>query len=192
MRKAMLLLLLVLCVSSLMASAEDHDFRNVNWGMSEEEVKANETATWVMKIKEGVIAYKTKIAGFDAALYYEFVNDQLVNACYMFDIQHTNENDYIDDYEKLKTLLTKKYGSPISNDDMIWKDTLYQNKQDEYGFAVSIGHLVYLTKWETEDTLIDLHLSGDNYKIYLFISYTSKNLKYLLEKKQEEENMSGL
>lgn len=52
--------------------------------------------------------------------------------------------------------------------------------------AISAGHLRYITEWHLSLTEIQLVLTGDNYKITLWIEYIGKAFKDL-EKKTIEK-----
>ena len=92
----------------MMALAQT-DFRNVNWGMSKEQVKKLETAVFISNEKT-YIMYSTTVNGFDCILMYIFTEDnKLSGARYSFEQKHTNNNSFIDDYTSLKSLLTTKY-----------------------------------------------------------------------------------
>ena len=103
---------------------------------------------------------------------------------------HTNKNFYINDYEELKEILTKKYGKP-KKDEKIWDNELYKDDRSSWGLAVSVGHLAYGASWETSTTEIVLRLSGDNYKISLILAYDSKELKEWANKIKEEKAKSN-
>jgi len=95
-----------------------------------------------------------------------------------------NENEYINDYDKLKELLIKKYGEP-KEDKKYWYNDSHQDDYQERGRAISIGHLAYQSGWELDNTEIYLMLKGDNDKIYLGIIYKNKNT-------QKEEKLDNL
>jgi len=149
------------------SGSEKYDFRKTNWGMSKEQVKATENKKPNLE-EDNVLAYKVKINGDDYFCAYSFLKDKLHNAGYAIAEKHTNRNLYIDDYKKLKELLIKQYGRPLT-DRTTWD-------RSEWGFAVSLGHLSYGATWETSATYITLGLNGDNYKINLLLAYDSKEL----------------
>ena len=104
--------------------------------------------------------------------------------------KHTNKNLYINDYESLKEILTKKYGKP-EIDKVIWKNDLFKSAKQDWGTAISIGHLEYFSSWETPTTYINLGLNGDNYKISLTLGYESRELKEWSDKILEERAKSN-
>lgn len=86
---------------------------------------------------------------------------------------HTNDNDYISDYESINEALKSLYGEP-DGEFIDWKNDLYKNDPQQYGFAVSAGHLVYGARWTANDGSIVIHmLSGDNFEISHDLDYIS-------------------
>jgi len=194
MKKNVFILLIISCIlviftSILFAEEIKYDFRKTNWGMSREQVKATEDKKPDLE-DDTLIAYKVKIDAKDFVCAYNFLEDKLYHSGYCFVGEHTNENLYINDYEELKETLTKKYGKP-KTEKVIWKNDLYKNDKSEWGFAISLGDLVYVAQWETSTTIIGLYLSGDNYEIGLNLFYDSKELKEWANKIKEEKAKSN-
>lgn len=165
-------------------------FRNTHWGMSREEVKNSEDLELVRE-QEDVLMYQTNLSGFKAFIGYIFTNNKLTRAKYLITETHSNENDHISDYNDLNDLLEKKYGEPIEKDKH-WKDDLYKDDYSDWGFAVSLGHLAYFTKWETESSYIVHALSGENYEISHQIEYGGKEYMDYEQKIKEEKTMDEL
>ena len=151
------------------------DFRKTNWGMNKEQVKKTEKGK-IVEEDENILTYQGNVAGLDCFVVYIFAEGKLVRAKYVFTETHSNKNDYILDYNKLKEILIKKYGKPIE-DSQLWRNDLYKDDYQNWGFAVSLGHLVYFALWETPSTSIAMMLDGENYEINLQIEYLSKELK---------------
>jgi predicted RND superfamily exporter protein len=196
MKKKFLLSILVLIfmLFCLSGYSQENDFRKTNWGMTKEEVKSTENNKIIdedLGSTEEVIVYKDQISSFDCFIGYIFVKNKLASAGYYINEEHSNKNVYIDDYEKLKDLLSKKYGNPI-RDDVIWRDDLYKEDKSEWGLAISIGDLAYKALWETPTTEIELLLSGDNYNIELGIKYVSKELKDWANEIVKEDTLQDL
>ena len=162
------------------------DFRNVNWGMSKEQVRKHESAEFIGD--ENKIMYNTIVNGFDCYLFYYFLDDNKLNdASYVFKQKHTNNNDFIDDYKSLKSILSTKYGE--GSEDIDWKNDLFKNNFEDYGTAISIGHLKYSSTWKNEKTIINLELSGENYKIALVVDYFAKEFIQSSIKSTKEKNL---
>jgi hypothetical protein len=196
MNKKILLLITVLIFifPCLSVHSQENDFRKTNWGMTKEDVKSTENKDIIDEVldaTEEVIVYKDQISSFDCFIGYIFVKNKLASAGYYINEEHSNKNAYIDDYEKLKDLLSKKYGDPI-NDDVVWRDDFYKKDKSDWGLAISIGDLIYKSFWETPTTEIELLLSGDNYNIELGIKYTSKELKDWAKDVVKEDTLQNL
>ncbi|HUU87940.1 MAG TPA: hypothetical protein VMX17_09315 [Candidatus Glassbacteria bacterium] len=162
-----------------------YDFRKTTWGMSKIQVKKTEKGK-IIKEDEKLLAYQGKVGGLDCFILYILAEGKLVRAKYVFTKTHSNENDYIIDFNTLKETLTKKYDKPVE-DTQIWKNDLYKDDYQHWGIAISMGHLVYFASWETLRTNISLMLHGENYKIDLEIEYQSKKLKKLEQKAEEKK-----
>lgn len=159
-------------------------FRNATWGMSKEEVEKVEVEDKISDDGKSLL-YSTQVNNLNAALLYRFVDNQLVRTGYVIEENYTNENQYIYDFDDLKKALSEKYGNPIS-DDVIWHSDLYKDDVDEWGFAVSLGDLEYIAKWDTGETDITLRLFGNNYDINLLIVYVGKETIYLIEEEKSK------
>lgn len=163
-------------------------FRTSDWGTSISGVKTNEKLEVVDESKT-FLAYETTISGIEMIVGYLFTENKLTTGRYLATEEHSNKNDYINDYNTLKDLLVKKYGKP-KKDKKIWKNDLYQDDYSQWGFAVSLGHLLYYSTWETEKSEITVMLSGENYKTQLMIEYESVELKEFKEKANEKKNLN--
>mgnify|MGYP001081421307 CR=1 FL=1 len=171
---------------TILAKEQVYDFRKTNWGMSKEQIKATEDKKPDFEA-DTMLGYDITISEKDFACIYSFLEDKLYNSGYFFTGGHANKNLYIDDYKELKEILTKKYGKPKTDIPGLWKNDLYKDDRSHWGMAISVGHLAYGALWETSTTKIDLMLSGDNYKIKLVLSYTSKELEEWVKQIKEKE-----
>ncbi|TFB09863.1 hypothetical protein E3V36_05550 [Candidatus Marinimicrobia bacterium MT.SAG.2] len=168
------------------SNQSDKHFRNATWGESPNIIINNETSEYIEGAStEDQKVFSDNISGVPMWIAYHFIQDKLTNARYMSSAEHTNKNDHLNEFEFLKKNLIQKYGVP-KRDETLWLDDLFRDKHSKWGLAVSVGQLAYLVMWETDDTEIYLTLSGDNYKIKLLISYSSKKLKYLSDEKKKK------
>ena len=165
---------------------EKYHFRKTRWGMSRKQVTAVEKAEFSTSTEDRLI-YQGSVNGLVCGIYYIFIKNQLVSTGYMFLEDHSNENDYINDFKSIKKILTKKYGSP-KHDIESWDNELFKDDSAKWGFAVSVGHLSYLSSWETNETEINLGLNGDNFEVGHVLSYDSKFFKKTVEAEAEEED----
>lgn len=189
-KKIIIALLLLFIILPHTVLAEDYDFRNTNWGMSKEEVVEIETAEYAGEDGD-LLFYTDDVAGLDTILFYEYLDNKLVSGGYVFDENYINQNNHIDDYKKVKELLAKKYGEPVI-DRQRWLNDLYKGDTQNYGTALSVGHLAYMSKWEAESTDITMMLRGENFEVNLTLYYKSKEYSSVKEKADEEEDMEGL
>lgn len=164
----------------------EHDFRNANWGMSKFEIKEIENSTLKEDSDYGLI-YSGSVGIHEASIFYRFTNGKLSTGAYFFDAKHTNKNKCIDDYDSINRILKNKYGTPIS-EETTWLNDLYKDDYSEWGFAVSLGHLKYVTVWELGETDIIHSLDGDNYSINHSIVYFDANNQELNEEHEKQQS----
>jgi hypothetical protein len=174
--------------------ARQEDFRGAKWGMSPAQVRETERKKPDDESQTGAkmnLYYHDTISGLPSDVLYIFAYDELVRAKYLLRVKHSNDNEYIRDYDKLSEALMEKYGSPKSKD-VVWKNDLYKEDPQHWGIAVALGHAVFYTTWETSATVIFLYLDGDNFKIDFGIEYASKALKSLEDKADKEKERGKL
>lgn len=169
--------------------ADEHAFRKTKWGMSIAQVKSSEPLE-VVEENENLLGYKTIVIGKDVFVVYFFVDNKLVRSRYVLAESHTNKNDFIKDYNDFKEILIKKYGQP-KKDQSLWKNDLYKDDYSDWGTAISLGHLIYFSGWETQDTEIHNVLLGENYDISCIIEYSSKELNEIEKKAQEKKALES-
>ena len=187
-------ILFFISLSQFSVAEDNYDFRKATWGMKKEQVIASDnskplhvgpTNTFDIALYEG------SVAGLKTEYGYTFVDDILVIGGYTFKEKHSNKNKHIDDFRKLKEILERKYGKHVKFDS-VWSNDLYRNNTENYGLAISIGHLALSTKWETDRTIILLILNGDNYDLNLNLFYTSKAHLDLINKTSNKSDEEGL
>jgi hypothetical protein len=170
---------------------QGYDFREAKWGFSKNEVLESEKLTAIVD-KDNIVGYESLIADLKCLIGYVFTDEKLTRARYVIQETHTNKSDYINDYKTLKSLLIKKYGATVYDNDQKWFNDLYKDDYQQWGFAISLGHLSYSSSWQTPKTNIDLILSGDNYEINLVIEYTSTQFEEVEKKRKEKEVLDKL
>lgn len=158
-----------------------YTFRKTKWGMTNQEVQKSEEEATFVKNSGDTLIYEGTVAGLYSYIAYNFIKGKLVWTKCLITERHSNKNDYIGDYDRIKKMLTKKYGKP-SKDEHYWRDDLYRNDFEHLGFAISLGHLVYYATWQTSETDVYLGLTGDNGQVELAVEYQSRSLKELSRK----------
>lgn len=155
----------------LTVSARAQDFREISWGMTVEKVKEIEDGK-ILDENASMFVYAVNLAGHDALLFYRHKNNLVYGGGYSFQARHSDENEYITDYQELKALLIDQYGAPDS-DEMLWKNDLYKDDLAHRGRAVGQGDLVYWADWDAGNTKIELALHGKNDLHVLAMNYAS-------------------
>ncbi|MEX0829474.1 MAG: hypothetical protein WD032_04465 [Nitrospirales bacterium] len=191
------------------AQPKTFERRSTDWGMSVHDVKENEPiqSSWelqapVLADLEQRVAYHTQIEGIEAALTYTFYQDHLGQAKYVFNPQHEDAADYVQDFHTLKDWISQSYGEPNSAQE-IWLDTLYQYDKSLWGQALKRGHLVMVAEWKNPGTDIVLVLDGGDDTVGLVadfssttfvvpVSFDSQNSEQNIEKVMEETTIQEL
>ena len=176
-------------LAAVLISAQEFDFRGTSWGMTAAQVLGSESNE-PHELTTEELAYSVEVAELKAYAVYSFIDDTLESAGYIFVEEHSNDNMYIKDYEKVKSILIRKYGEP-SEDALRWSNDLYKDREDDYGFAISAGHLTMIATWHVDRTTIALALSGDNYEISHVVLYVSIAHSDLRERKKQQEEESA-
>jgi hypothetical protein len=116
-----------------------------------------------------------------------FSQNQLAGSSYQIDENYLNSKHFITSYRKFKAALTRKYG-PAKVDQTNWQNDTLRYSSSKTGLALSLGHVQYLSLWETPNTTISCSLKEENYYILSSVVYRSK--EFLLpqpESKIEDE-----
>jgi len=167
-------------------------FRSTRWGMSKEQVVGIEGKPNHLENSEGLdfIQYPQRILNMDCMIGYVFVENKLAKARYSFLGKRGDENQYIEEYDKIKEILIKIYGKP-SNEWAVWHDPQYKNDHSSWELAVCQGHLELNSKWTDAETEILLHLSGGKNRLSLEVDYSG--LEYIdLAKKAQARSLFDL
>ncbi len=175
---------------------EKYDFRKIRWGMTVEEVKKEEEGLYKCGESKNALflCKKLRLLGLDTELVYTFIFEELHQGRYEFQVKHSYENAYIDDFNKVQKALEKKYGPPAKGPKYYWKNRLYESDESKHGFAVSIGHLELLYDWDypspphpEKTTMINHSLWGDNYKMKHMVIYYSPDYDEMEEKAKQSQ-----
>lgn len=161
-------ILVMLCIAVPAVAA---DFRQADWGMSLKKVKKTEKEKPIIRTDD-LLVYEGSLNALDVRIEYRFLDGQLAGGRYDIVERHWARNDYIASFETFKKLLTKKYGEP-AQDEVIWNNAMYRNSPPNWGLAVSMGHLSYLTAWDLPGTRVEMTLAGDDLDIKHEILYGS-------------------
>ncbi|HEX2953613.1 MAG TPA: hypothetical protein VHR47_06480 [Bacillota bacterium] len=162
-------MLLLMGPAVISAGSNRPELRNMSWGMTLKEVKQAENLSLTYEEKDALV-YNTELVGFPCSLLYFFQKDSLYRGGYAFTQTHANATDFIGDYGRVKNYLKQQYGEPKS-DEVIWKDSRYQEDPSQWGLALKTGGLELCSRWEKEGTEILLLLSGDKDGLNFMLVY---------------------
>lgn len=150
------------------------DFRDASWGMSLEEVIALHGEQLPADRRQGRIAYDGKLAGLDVLIYYRFdETGVLAEAGYEVLTDEEDGAAAIDAYDKLNTLLRRKY-QDAQTPQLSWTNRVFEPKPQQWGRAVLIGHLTYDWRYAAERTAITHQLSGNRRMIKHLLRYEAQ------------------
>jgi hypothetical protein len=166
------------------------DFRKMSWGMGMEEISALEPLA-SREAGADTLFLEGQIIGLSCLIVYSFAMGRLVSGRYVFTVEHSNLNHFISDYERLKDSLAKKYGRAV-DDGPYWSNDLFQDSRQEWGTALSVGHVVYFCEWSTPKTKLLLMLRGDNHEINFSLNYSSTKYAHLEEEQAEAQAFEDL
>lgn len=164
-------------------------FLKATWGMTKHQVKNIEKNT-LLEEKDDILLYRGEVLSLDTYMGYIFANDRLVKSKWVIEQVFSDKNDYIESYHSLKDALIQQYGEPIK-DEQPWRNDLYANEHQHWGFAISLGHMFYFSNWDSSETDVKLLLKGENFKIKLSISFTGKNLRFAGDDKENIQDLSA-
>ncbi|RKD88335.1 hypothetical protein [Mangrovibacterium diazotrophicum] len=168
MKNIFLSLLLILQIPG---NSSTQDFRNVSFGMSKVEVKTAESADLIAD-QDNMIVYSDQIASIDVSVVYVFTDGLLTEGMLVSAEKYSNSNQYYEDYLRLKSLLSEKYGKAVNNEN--WNNTQYKESPANIGTALSLGQVSFLSKWEDDPRIkVSLLLQGKNHKVNLIVKYTN-------------------
>jgi len=171
----------------------DYDFRKVYRWMSPQQVKKAEDDFKYYDSEEWLMSYRWTLNGQEVDLIYKFIDNKLVSTYYMLNEEHTNYNEYIDDYKNLETMLSWKYWKNSSkNSKWVRLNNLFKDDYASWWMAISIWHLKYLSSRENKKTKINLFLRWDNYKIDLAIIYVGKEFENMVNEDSNKNSAIGL
>lgn len=165
-------------------------FRNTSWGDSKLVVRNCENSIFQDE-DPNTLWYSGQIGGHPCVILYLFVEDKLVRAKYILQEDHSNLNRHIDSFFDIKSNLEKKYGK-ATTDDVVWHNDLYQKDQQEWGFAISLGHLTCYSEWNAGETLVNIAMDGENHSVMVSVEYISKALVHLEQAMIEQSVLADL
>ena len=167
------------------------NFRNTHWGMNRAQVVRIEGRP-VHHDRSGgldIIQYPQKILNMDCMIGYVFAHNKLAKAKYSFLANFEDKNRYIQSYEKIRDILTQKYGKPEA-EKAYWQDKQYQNDRSNWGLALSRGHFEIRSHWKDSETEIQLRVYGGRDRIFLVVLYSGLEYVDLTKQVRAQSQLS--
>ena len=169
-----ILLTVILCfslVSCGQQAEKPHDFRNVDWGMSQKKV-ADAEGTDYLYADESLMYFAGEMLGQPVEIYYEFEDDKVFSAECKYVIQDGMIlSDCIDNYVSLREQLIELYGEPNEEDYHVWKSEEDRETygQDKEQLPIHYQVLTYYNSWNTDTCFMELSLDYNNLQIGLIL-----------------------
>jgi len=147
----------------------EFDFRRTRWGMSKEEVMANEPGEPIFNT-ENSVEYRVFIDELQTQTNYKFYNDKLIRAGYYFPKRYEDKNEYIKNYNTIKEMIIESKGSPMI-DKEVQLDPSAKIDLENKGQEVCDGKLIYGAQWYYPGSNIQLVLLGEDSECHLTVVY---------------------
>lgn len=170
-----ILTFLLILTAAGAVQAAGTDFRSAYWGMTRSQVMETEPRKPLTE-GDAVLTYQDTLSGIPVEAVYVFHPWQhyLTQGLYIIREDSTQAGNYIPAYQKLYSLLRKKFGDPVDEN-----TPTGQRRQGDAGrrktsrrMADSLG---FVSRWQTKDTIITLELKHAPEAPPLTISYMSTN-----------------
>ena len=147
-------------------------FRGRSWGDPVKVIQSREPAALLGEYSDQYVDsldYEAvRIAGLDMLIGYAFIDGQLSAGYYTADKAYAEYQNAISDFHCLNDLLRQRYGEP-QREDIIWTNHQLRHDFRTWGCAVALGHLTYITDYDSKDAGISVILSSVNGTVTLMI-----------------------
>ncbi|MCX8160017.1 MAG: hypothetical protein N3G18_03685 [Candidatus Saccharicenans sp.] len=111
-----------------------------------------------------VLQYQRDIMNRRCLVEYVFIRNELTATRFFMMDTFTDNNYYITDFVKAKNYLVQRFGLPV-DDQTIWHDSTYQERQELWGRALGSGLLEFRSSWVVGDTEVELVLTGSDNRV---------------------------
>ncbi|RYZ17073.1 MAG: hypothetical protein EOO70_02955 [Myxococcaceae bacterium] len=148
-------------------------YQQARWGMSLVELK--KLYPGAGHVEASGIALNGKTAGLETVTVFRLVGDKLVLVIVTETENRSSAAADLQDYERLKRLLTRRYGEPL-NEEEAWSSDLFRGDPARRANAIKMKTLVLKTTWMTGETMIILEAEGEAFGIKSSVSYLSARL----------------
>jgi len=148
--------------------------KTIEWGMKSGDLARLLGNPSRVRSQEGtkIFCYQRRVMGRGCRIEHVFRRDHLIKTRYIFLDEYPQQTRYIEEYLRLNAEFSQRYGEP-EEEKKLWHDPVLKNNPQEWGQAISLGHLSYQTRWQLSSTEIVLSLAGSKSQIMLELLYSS-------------------
>ncbi len=133
-----------------------------------------------------VLYYQRDLMDYMAYLQFIFNDNSLIQIHIELWQIAGSKNKPLRDYEQIKTCLSTNFGSPFE-DIVHWQNPTFRYDELSWGYAVSLGHLIYQTRWINQGVELGLRLRGENKKNWLEVEGTQINYQEIAKKVSRDD-----
>lgn len=164
-------------------------FQSAKWGMTVAEVR--KAIPKAQLVDDKGLFVRGETAGIKTDTYFLFVDGRLASVGVQSREVHLSASQYVADYKRLRALLLKKYGAPVTDGEK-WHESLLKDTPDGLHAALVLGHAELGTTWNTGETVIGLTAKGKDGRVAINVQYGSNRLAALLLQQMQASEMSDL
>ena len=160
-------------------------FRSIPWGSSKSYILSNEDG---IRLRTGsqYLILKDSLAGTAVEVKYFFWKEHLIKGVYETFNNLGEYSSYFDRYDRIKDVLTEKYGEPLL-DITNWKNMRYKNNPGRWIVAVRQGDLEHVAYWKLNYIIISARFASFNGTPKVQVEYLIDNFHSDLTKDENTE-----
>jgi len=149
------------------------DFRQANWGMSQEQVKETEPSDKLTGEMPEVLIYEGEIAGIKASIFYLFDEGKLARGLYS--IETRRQDTIVADYETIRAFMLKQYGVTaevkMGPEEEMFTGEHDPNDPEELYSLVLRKSISPETTWDEDNTRIYLRLFEQDGRVSVMVAH---------------------
>ncbi|MFP2897575.1 hypothetical protein [Corallococcus sp. 4LFB] len=157
------------------------------WGMSRSEVSRLFPKA---QPEQAMLAYASETAGLKTLHVFMFVDDALSAVSILSDELRSTGDQYLADYEKLHSLLVRKYGKPRTTSET-WSSEFLRGTMSK-GASLQIGFVKLSSTWMTGETNIQIRAEAMGARVRVQVVYASARLMVKQADDLAQKDMQGL
>jgi len=153
------------------------------WGASKEKIISFEGEPESQRRLENleVLEYNRSFRGYETHLEYVFSDNRLIQVRLELWQVAGEKNGALQTYDQIKGYLQEKFGPPFE-DSVNWENPTFKYDELSWGYAVSLGHLNYQTRWISANLELRLQLRGENKSLLLEFEGTQADFREVAKK----------